>query len=118
MFAGLCSYSYIAFGFSAESRGTGGRNAVSEKRDFRGSRTKGASGVQLTPPKRRPFPRNDAHPGAYLAAGEQAAPAASLDQLHEEVRMSQTTMSSSLTTLWNMAAPLHVLLIENSAADA
>jgi two-component system, cell cycle sensor histidine kinase and response regulator CckA len=32
--------------------------------------------------------------------------------------MSQTTLNSSLTTLWNMAAPLHVLLIENSVADA
>jgi len=32
--------------------------------------------------------------------------------------MSQTTANASLTTLWNMSAPLHVLLIENSTADA
>jgi two-component system cell cycle sensor histidine kinase/response regulator CckA len=32
--------------------------------------------------------------------------------------MSQTITNASLTTLWNMAAPLHVMLIENSAADA
>lgn len=32
--------------------------------------------------------------------------------------MSQTLTSSPLTTLWNMDAPLHALLIENSAADA
>jgi two-component system, cell cycle sensor histidine kinase and response regulator CckA len=32
--------------------------------------------------------------------------------------MSQTTMNSSLTSLWNMAAPLRVMLIENSVADA
>ncbi len=32
--------------------------------------------------------------------------------------MSQTTINSSLTTLWNMAAPLHVMLIENSVTDA
>jgi hypothetical protein len=32
--------------------------------------------------------------------------------------MSETPASESLTTLWNMAAPLHVMLIENSSADA
>jgi len=32
--------------------------------------------------------------------------------------MSQTAPKAPLTTVWNMAAPLHVLLIENSAADA
>jgi len=32
--------------------------------------------------------------------------------------MSQTITNASLTTLWNMAAPLHVMLIENSVADA
>lgn len=32
--------------------------------------------------------------------------------------MSQTATKSSLTNLWNMNAPLHALLIENSAADA
>jgi PAS domain S-box-containing protein len=32
--------------------------------------------------------------------------------------MSQTAPTTPLTTLWNMDAPLHVLLIENSAADA
>ena len=32
--------------------------------------------------------------------------------------MSQTTTNSSLTTLWNMSAPLHAMLIENSVADA
>jgi two-component system cell cycle sensor histidine kinase/response regulator CckA len=32
--------------------------------------------------------------------------------------MSQTVINASLTTLWNMNAPLHALLIENSAADA
>ncbi|HXP82430.1 MAG TPA: response regulator [Verrucomicrobiae bacterium] len=32
--------------------------------------------------------------------------------------MSQTVTNASLTTLWNMNAPLHALLIENSAADA
>jgi len=32
--------------------------------------------------------------------------------------MSQLTANAPLTTLWNMAAPLHVMLIENSAADA
>jgi two-component system cell cycle sensor histidine kinase/response regulator CckA len=32
--------------------------------------------------------------------------------------MSQTTPIASMTTLWNMAAPLHVMLIENSVADA
>jgi two-component system, cell cycle sensor histidine kinase and response regulator CckA len=32
--------------------------------------------------------------------------------------MSQTATSDSLTTLWNMSAPLHVMLVENSMADA
>ncbi len=32
--------------------------------------------------------------------------------------MSQTLATSSLTTLWNISAPLHVLLVENSMADA
>jgi PAS domain S-box-containing protein len=32
--------------------------------------------------------------------------------------MSQTTAHTSLTTLWNMNAPLHVMIIENSMADA
>jgi two-component system cell cycle sensor histidine kinase/response regulator CckA len=32
--------------------------------------------------------------------------------------MSQTITNTSLTTLWNMSAPLHVMLIENSVADA
>jgi two-component system cell cycle sensor histidine kinase/response regulator CckA len=32
--------------------------------------------------------------------------------------MSQMTAGGALTNLWNMNAPLHVLLIENSAADA
>jgi len=32
--------------------------------------------------------------------------------------MSETTTSDSLTTLWNMAAPLRVMLIENSYSDA
>jgi two-component system cell cycle sensor histidine kinase/response regulator CckA len=32
--------------------------------------------------------------------------------------MSQTITNASLATLWNMAAPLHVMLIENSVADA
>ncbi len=32
--------------------------------------------------------------------------------------MSQTITNPSLTTLWNMSAPLHVMLIENSVADA
>ena len=32
--------------------------------------------------------------------------------------MSETAASDSPTTLWNMAAPLHVMLIENSHADA
>ena len=32
--------------------------------------------------------------------------------------MSQLPANDSLTRLWNMGAPLHVLLIENSAADA
>src|SRR5579863_10250766 len=32
--------------------------------------------------------------------------------------MSQTMTNVSLTTLWNMAAPLHAMLIENSEADA
>ncbi len=32
--------------------------------------------------------------------------------------MSQTLASPSLTVLWNMSAPLHILLIENSATDA
>jgi two-component system, cell cycle sensor histidine kinase and response regulator CckA len=32
--------------------------------------------------------------------------------------MSQTVTNASLTTLWNMDAPLHALLIENSAPDA
>jgi PAS domain S-box-containing protein len=32
--------------------------------------------------------------------------------------MSQTTANPSLTTLWNMGAPLHAMLIENSLADA
>ena len=32
--------------------------------------------------------------------------------------MSETAANDSLTTLWNMAAPLRVLLIENSDADA
>src|SRR5690348_735709 len=32
--------------------------------------------------------------------------------------MSQTTAPASLTTLWNMNAPLHVMIIENSMADA
>ena len=32
--------------------------------------------------------------------------------------MSQTITNAPLTTLWNMTAPLHVMLIENSMADA
>jgi len=32
--------------------------------------------------------------------------------------MSQTIANASLTTLWNMTAPLHAMLIESSAADA
>ena len=32
--------------------------------------------------------------------------------------MSQTATNGSLTTLWNISAPLHVMLIENSPADA
>jgi two-component system, cell cycle sensor histidine kinase and response regulator CckA len=32
--------------------------------------------------------------------------------------MSQTTANAPLTTLWNMSAPLHAMLIENSVADA
>jgi two-component system cell cycle sensor histidine kinase/response regulator CckA len=32
--------------------------------------------------------------------------------------MSQTTANVALTTLWNMGAPLHVMIIENSLADA
>jgi two-component system, cell cycle sensor histidine kinase and response regulator CckA len=32
--------------------------------------------------------------------------------------MSQTIANALLTNLWNMAAPLHVMLIENSVADA
>jgi len=32
--------------------------------------------------------------------------------------MSQTITNASLTKLWNMAAPLHVMLIEDTAADA
>lgn len=32
--------------------------------------------------------------------------------------MSQTLSNTSLTNLWNMSAPLHVMLIENSAMDA
>ncbi len=32
--------------------------------------------------------------------------------------MSQTVTNASLTTLWNMSAPLHAMLIENSVADA
>jgi two-component system, cell cycle sensor histidine kinase and response regulator CckA len=32
--------------------------------------------------------------------------------------MAQTTANTSLTTLWNMAAPLHAMLIESSVADA
>ena len=32
--------------------------------------------------------------------------------------MSQTTTSSALTRFWNMSAPLHPLLIENSSAEA
>ena len=32
--------------------------------------------------------------------------------------MSQTTANPSLTTLWNMTAPLHAMLLESSVADA
>ena len=32
--------------------------------------------------------------------------------------MSLTAAGGALTTLWNMSAPLHVILVENSAADA
>lgn len=32
--------------------------------------------------------------------------------------MNETLIGGALTTLWNMSAPLHVMLIENSAADA
>src|SRR5579864_779040 len=32
--------------------------------------------------------------------------------------MSHTVINPSLTTVWNMSAPLHALLIENSMADA
>jgi CheY-like chemotaxis protein len=32
--------------------------------------------------------------------------------------MSQTICNPAQTNLWNMSAPLHVLLIENSPADA
>ena len=32
--------------------------------------------------------------------------------------MNQTVTNAPLTTLWNITAPLHVMLIENSVADA
>ncbi len=41
--------------------------------------------------------------------------AAFRDELRGELLMSQTITSSLLTTFWNMSAPLHPLLIENSA---
>jgi len=32
--------------------------------------------------------------------------------------MSRTTANPALTTLWNMSSPLHLVVIENSMADA
>jgi two-component system cell cycle sensor histidine kinase/response regulator CckA len=53
-----------------------------------------------------------------LVAGGSAILATCHDQSHGEVRMSQTITNALLTKLWNMAAPLHVMLIENTTADA
>jgi two-component system cell cycle sensor histidine kinase/response regulator CckA len=56
--------------------------------------------------------------GALLAAGESGTPATGDAQPHGEVLMSQTTEKAPLTTVWNMSAPLRVMIIENCAADA
>ena len=89
-----------------------------EERDLTASYDLGVNSYIQKPVDFEQFRETVRYPGRLLAAGEPATPAASHDQSHGEVRMSQTMTHAPLTTLWNMAAPLHVMLIENSVADA